>query len=57
MKFLGSAKIVTKSQITIPKKVREILNLCQGDDLIFLQDEQGFVYITKDVEIKIKEQK
>ncbi|MBN1330503.1 MAG: AbrB/MazE/SpoVT family DNA-binding domain-containing protein [Candidatus Heimdallarchaeota archaeon] len=57
MKFLGSAKIVTKSQITIPKTVREELHLDQGDDLIFLQDESGLIYITKEVEIKIPKEK
>lgn len=52
MKFLGSAKLATKSQITLPKSVREILKLGKGDDVIFLQDEKGLIYITNEVEIK-----
>ncbi|MGC9778106.1 MAG: AbrB/MazE/SpoVT family DNA-binding domain-containing protein [Candidatus Heimdallarchaeota archaeon] len=53
MKFLGSARLATKSQITLPKTVRDKLKLSKGDDLIFLQDENGLIYITKEVEIKI----
>ncbi len=51
MKFLGSAKLATKSQITLPKTVRDKLDLCKGDDLIFLQDDNGLIFITKEVEI------
>ncbi|HUT82000.1 MAG TPA: AbrB/MazE/SpoVT family DNA-binding domain-containing protein [Candidatus Bathyarchaeia archaeon] len=57
MKFLSSAKIVMKSQIAIPKTVREELNLEQGDDLIFLQDENGLIYITKEIEIMLIKEK
>lgn len=46
-----------KSQIAIPKTVREELNLEQGDDLIFLQDENGLIYITKEIEIMLIKEK
>ncbi len=53
MKFIGSAKLTTKGQLTLPKSVREKLNLQKGEDLLFLQDEKGLIYITKEVEISI----
>lgn len=51
MKFLGSAKLATKSQITLPKAVRERLKIGKGDDVIFLLDENGIIFITNEVEI------
>ncbi|MBD3189147.1 MAG: AbrB/MazE/SpoVT family DNA-binding domain-containing protein [Candidatus Heimdallarchaeota archaeon] len=49
MKFLGSATVTGKNQITIPKNVVEKLDLQRGDPLIFLQDEKGHVYLTTEV--------
>ena len=33
--MIGMAKITSKGQVTMPKKVREYLNLNKGDTLIF----------------------
>ncbi len=36
-----------KGQITVPAPVREILNVSEGDDLIFHIDEQGRVLVER----------
>ncbi|MCJ8223688.1 AbrB/MazE/SpoVT family DNA-binding domain-containing protein [Bacillus sonorensis] len=41
-----SAKITSKGQITLPKTVREVLELNQGDEVIFSKNENG-VFIEK----------
>jgi len=51
LKFVGSARLATKSQITLPKTVRDILQLDKGDDLVFVQDDNGLIFITKEIEI------
>ena len=38
-----SAKITSKGQITLPKKVRDILHLHEGGVVIFEQEEDKFV--------------
>jgi AbrB family looped-hinge helix DNA binding protein len=37
----ASAKITSKGQITLPKAVRERLGLRPGDQVLFVEDEQG----------------
>ncbi len=39
-KFVGMAKLGPKSQIVIPKEVREILGLQPGDTLLLLADKE-----------------
>ena len=41
------AKITSKSQLVIPQEVREILNLKQGDYVIFEVDEKNEIKIKK----------
>jgi AbrB family looped-hinge helix DNA binding protein len=36
MKHLGSSKVTGKSSITVPKLVREILNIGNGDLVVFV---------------------
>lgn len=43
--FLVSAKITSKGQITIPKTVRNRLNLEEGDLVIFYEDENENIKI------------
>jgi len=38
-KVLGSAKIMTKGQVTIPKAVRERFNLNVGDVVLFIEED------------------
>ena len=38
-----SAKITSKGQITVPKEVREALNVGKGDRVVFEAREDGFV--------------
>jgi AbrB family looped-hinge helix DNA binding protein len=33
------AKMKSKGQITVPKKVREILSLAEGDTLVFMSED------------------
>jgi AbrB family looped-hinge helix DNA binding protein len=37
-----SAKVTSKGQITIPRRVREQLGLYPGDQVEFVEDEKGF---------------
>lgn len=41
--ILGSSKIGTRGQITIPKKAREEFNLNPGDVLIFLKEDNKLI--------------
>ncbi|RLA44589.1 MAG: AbrB family transcriptional regulator [Gammaproteobacteria bacterium] len=50
------AKITTKGQITLPKKIRDHLHVKPGDQLDFCVDEQGKVSITP-VIVSVKELK
>jgi AbrB family looped-hinge helix DNA binding protein len=38
MKVLGGSKLSTRFQVTVPKSVREILNLNTGDLLMFVNE-------------------
>ena len=40
-----SSTVTTKGQVTIPKNIREILNIGKGDRVEFLVDENGSVTI------------
>ena len=42
---LDEATLTSQGQISIPKKVRERLNLQKGDKVIFLEDEEGRILI------------
>lgn len=55
MKFLGSATVSSRGQIVIPKKVRELFQIKEGEDLVFAQDDKGLLYILKEIEISIPE--
>ncbi len=55
MKFIGSAKLYGKNQITVPKEVVEELKLKQGTQIIFLQNDEGYVYIVTEVALPSKE--
>jgi len=46
MRILGSSRITGKSQVTIPKAVREIVRLEKGDLVVFV-DEKDQVMIKK----------
>ena len=50
------AKITTKGQITVPRKIRDHLHVKPGDQLDFCVDEQGKVSITP-VIVSVKELK
>jgi len=45
--FIESAKVHGRGRVHIPKEVRKILELEDGDKLIFLKDVNGRVYIKK----------
>lgn len=43
MKQLGSSKVTGKSSITVPKLVREILNISNGDLVVFVMSNDQIV--------------
>lgn len=47
-------KISSKGQITIPKSLREKLNLTKGDQLIIKEGKQGYYFEKKVDQNKIK---
>lgn len=51
--FVESAKITSKGQITIPKKIRELLDLNDGDYVVFYYDENKNVKIGNEKNIKV----
>jgi AbrB family looped-hinge helix DNA binding protein len=52
MKQLGSSKVTGKSQITVPKLVREMLKLGNGDLVVFLRANEEVVVKRGKVEIE-----
>jgi len=53
MKTLGNSKLSSKFQVTIPRTVREFLELEDGDLILFVKD-NGDVLVKKG-EVRIKE--
>lgn len=52
--IMTTAKLTSKGQITIPKVVREKLELEEGDSVIFYMDENNDVKISNIKDCKIK---
>ena len=44
--LLDTAKLTSKGQITIPKQIRDLLKLEQGDSVVFYVDENKNIKIT-----------
>lgn len=51
--LLASAKLTTKGQITIPKIVRETLNMEEGESVIFYLDEKKNIKISNRKDCKV----
>ena len=51
--LLASAKLTSKGQITIPKIVRETLNIEEGDSVIFYLNEKKNIKISNRKDCKI----
>ena len=43
--LLDTAKLTSKGQITIPKQIRDLLNLEQGDSVVFYVDDNKNIKI------------
>lgn len=54
VKFMELAKITTKGQITIPVEIRKILNLKDGDKVVFMA-ENGKVVMENSTRLAIRE--
>lgn len=52
--LLASAKLTSKGQITIPKKVREVLKLDEGDMVLFYLDESKNVKLSNIKDCKVE---
>ena len=51
--LLASAKLTSKGQITIPKIVRETLNIEEGDSVIFYLDKKKNIKISNRNDCKV----
>ncbi len=51
--LLASAKITSKGQITVPKKIRELLEVSDGDSIVFYKDMGNTIHIVNKNNIKI----
>lgn len=51
--LLASAKLTSKGQITIPKIVRETLNIEEGDSVIFYLDKKKDIKISNRKDCKV----
>lgn len=51
--LLASAKLTSKGQITIPKIVRETLNIEEGDSVIFYLDKNKNIKISNRKDCKV----
>lgn len=51
--LLASAKLTSKGQITIPKIVRETLNIEEGDSVIFYLNEKKNIKISNIKDCKV----
>ncbi|UOF92624.1 AbrB/MazE/SpoVT family DNA-binding domain-containing protein [Fodinisporobacter ferrooxydans] len=49
------SRVTSKGQITIPKAIRERLNLVEGDKVAFIEDETGKIIITKSSVVALRE--
>ena len=49
MKFLGSSKITRHNQISIPVEVRKKLDVSIGDQVVFVEDKNGRLILTKEI--------
>ena len=51
--LLAASRLTSKGQITIPKIVRETLNIEEGDSLVFYMDEKKKVKISNRKDCKV----
>ena len=51
--LVESAKITSKGQITIPKKIRDLLDLNDGDYVVFYYDENKNIKLGNEKNIKV----
>ena len=53
--FMDTAKVMAKGQVTIPKRIRELLNLENGDYVTFVVNKDKVEIVTKEKTITIEE--
>ena len=51
--LLASAKITSKGQITVPKNIRELLEVSYGDSIVFYKDGNNNIHIINKNDIKV----
>jgi len=49
MKFLGSSKLTRQHQVSLPLELRKKLDLERGDYVLFIEDDDGRIILTKEI--------
>ena len=58
MQKIKEAILSSKGQITVPKAIRKILNVENGDSLVFyIEDDEVKITSTSNLDIKLKDEK
>ena len=58
MQKIKEAVLSSKGQITVPKAIREILHVKNGDSLVFyIEDDEVKITSTNNLDIKLKNEK
>lgn len=51
--LLASAKITSKGQITVPKNIRDMLEVIDGDSIVFFKDQNSNIHIISKKNLKV----
>ncbi len=51
--LLASAKITSKGQITVPKNIRNMLEVSDGDSIVFFKDQNSNIHIISKKNLKV----
>ncbi len=54
MKFIGSSKVTRQGQVSIPADIRRKLAISTGDYIVFVEDKNGRIFITKEISLPPK---
>ena len=55
--FMDTAKVMAKGQVTIPKRIRELLNLENGDYVTFVVNKDYVTFVVNKDKVEIQNSK